>query len=180
MAYRKPVPSVLKFVYMPAEHGETRLSAGPVFSEFSRVLALDWGAKRVGMAISDPLGITAQGLSTMSRKNRERDLNHLKSVARKHNVTLILLGMPLQMDGTEGPHAEMIRSLAGELENRLGVEVRLWDERLTSVEAHRMFQEAGVSASKRRQSVDRIAAVLLLQNFLDSQPRRQASLEAAP
>jgi putative Holliday junction resolvase len=141
------------------------------FSEGFRVLAIDWGTKRVGLAVSDPLGYTAQGLPTMSRRNKQQDLNYLKSLARKHHVSLVLVGNPLQMDGSEGTQAEKARLFAKELEKHLSVEVRLWDERLTSMEAQRVLQDAGVTLEKRGLAVDRMAAVLLLQNFLDSQPR---------
>jgi putative pre-16S rRNA nuclease len=141
------------------------------YSEDSRVLALDWGEKRVGVAVSDPLGLTAQGLPTMSRRNRQRDLSFLKSLVHKYRVSLVLLGNPLQMDGTEGKQAGKMREVARDLEERLKCEVRLWDERLTSMEAHRVLHEAGVIPSRRGESVDRMAAVLLLQNFLDSHLR---------
>ena len=137
----------------------------------SRVLGLDWGGKKVGLAISDPLGLTAQGLPTLVRRNKQEDFNFLKMLARKHRISLIILGNPLNMNGVEGTQAEKIRSLAKELEHQLNIEVRLWDERLTSVEANRVLQEAGIAPTRRRQSVDRMAAVLLLQNFLDAQPR---------
>jgi putative Holliday junction resolvase len=143
----------------------------PTFSEDSRVLALDWGQKRVGVAISDPLGITAQGLTTMSRRNHQKDLNYLRSLVVKHRVSLVILGNPLQMNGSEGTQADKMKAVKKDLEENLEREVRLWDERLTSMEAHRVLSEAGVSQATRGQAVDRMAAVLLLQNFLDSQPR---------
>jgi putative Holliday junction resolvase len=165
--------------YMPSEPGGHDSFHSLALSDSSRILALDWGSKRVGLAISDPLGFTAQGLPTMSRKSKQRDINYLRSLVRKHHVSLVLLGNPLQMDGTEGSHTEMIRSVGEELQEELGVKVRLWDERLTSAEANRIFEEAGVSASKRRASVDRVAAVLLLQNFLESQSQKPRAPESA-
>jgi len=150
-------------------------------SEHSRVLALDWGEKRVGLAISDPFGITAQGLPTMSRRNKQQDFSYLKSLVQKHSVSVILIGNPLQMNGQEGTQAGKIHVVAKEIEHHLEIPVRLWDERLTSVEARRLMQDFGVSSRKKGKAVDRMAAVLLLQNFLDSLPR-PASLnaEAAP
>jgi len=153
---------------MSLSHEEEKAFAAPSLSENARVLALDWGSKRVGLALSDPLGLTAQGLPTLTRRNKQQDLNYLQSLARKHRVALVLLGKPLQMDGEEGTQAEKARLLAKVLEKHLNIEVRLWDERLTTVQAHRILLEAGVSPAKRNQSVDRMAAVLLLQNFLDS------------
>lgn len=134
-------------------------------------MALDWGDKRVGVAISDPLGLTAQGLTTMERRNRRQDINFLRSLVRKHNISLLLLGYPLNLSGAEGERAQRMRELAAELKEALKIEVRLWDERLTTVEAHRVMQDAGIRVGKRRGSVDRVAAALLLQEYLESQPR---------
>ena len=156
---------------MSIENREVGAFTARTFSEDSRVLALDWGVKRIGLALSGPLGFTAQGLSTLARRNKQQDLNYLKSLARKHCVSLVLVGNPLQMNGNEGTQAEKVRLFAKELEEHLNIEVRLWDERLTSMEAQRVLQDAGVTLAKRGKAVDRMAAVLLLQNFLDSQPR---------
>ncbi|MBI2816301.1 MAG: Holliday junction resolvase RuvX [Acidobacteria bacterium] len=159
---------------MPVQDGNGDQSNAEVaFSDQSRVMALDWGDKRVGVAISDPLGLTAQGLTTMERRNRKQDLSFLRSLVRKHNVSLILLGYPLNMSGTVGERAQRIRELANELKGALRVEVRLCDERLTTVEAHRVLQDAGIKAARRRESVDRVAAALLLQEFLDAQGRHR-------
>ena len=155
-------------MYLSADHERGLV---PALSEDSRVLGLDWGEKRVGVAISDPLGLTAQGLVTMSRRNRQKDMNYLRSLVAKHRVSLVVLGNPLQMNGSEGTQAEKMKAVKKDLEEHLEREVRLWDERLTSVEAHRVLSEAGVSQATRGQAVDRMAAVLLLQNFLDAQPR---------
>lgn len=165
--------AMLLLFFMAIGNGKEEVSTALSLSEDSRVLAIDWGAKRVGLAVSDPLGLTAQGLPTLSRRNKQQDLNYLKSLARKYRVSLILLGDPVQMNGIEGTQAEKARLLAKDLEQHLNLEVRLWDERLTSVEANRVLQDAGVKPAKRGKSVDRMAAILLLQNFLDSQPRPQ-------
>ena len=133
-----------------------------------RVLAIDWGARRMGLALSDPLGLTAQGLPTAERRNQREDMNFLKSLARRHEVSLILVGNPLNMDGSEGPASAQARAFAAELAQRAGVAVELWDERLTSVEAHAMLDAAGVDKVKRRGRVDQLAATILLQSFLDT------------
>lgn len=159
---------MIKDMYLGADE---KWPSTPALSENSRVLALDWGEKRVGVAISDPLGITAQGLTTMSRRNHQKDLSYLRSLVAKHSVSLVLLGNPLRMNGTEGTQADKMKAVKKDLEEHLEREVRLWDERLTSMEAHRVLSEAGVTQATRGQSVDRMAAVLLLQNFLDAQPR---------
>ena len=147
----------------------------PARSPDGRVLAIDLGARRIGLAVSDPLGLTAQGLPTMERRNKKQDLNFLRSLARRYEVSLILVGNPLNMNGSEGPQSAKARAFAKELGEHLGVAVQLWDERLTSVEAHRVLDETGAAKAKRGGRVDRLAAVLLLQNFLESRRGGSAS-----
>ena len=132
-----------------------------------RILALDVGEKRIGLAVSDPLGITAQGLEVLTRKNREADLARLVEVAREWGVQKIVVGMPRHMDGRLGSAAPKILELAQSLGEALGVEVVPWEERLTTVEAERVLIQADVSRKRRRQVVDQLAAVLILQNYLD-------------
>ncbi|MBI4463912.1 MAG: Holliday junction resolvase RuvX [Acidobacteria bacterium] len=135
----------------------------------SRVLAIDLGTRRIGLAVSDPLGLTAQGLATLERRNTRYDLDYLESLVRQYDVSLVLLGNPMNMDGSEGSQSAKARQFADQLSRSLKIEVRLWDERLTTVEANRILQESGMKTQRRIQAVDRLAAVLLLQNFLDSQ-----------
>jgi len=132
-----------------------------------RILALDVGEKRIGLAVSDPLGITAQGLEVLSRKDREADLAHILEVARKYRVQEIVVGLPRHMDGRPGKQAPEILDLAQSLGEALGVPVIPWEERLTSVEAERVLLKADVSRRRRRQVVDMLAAVLILQSYLD-------------
>lgn len=132
-----------------------------------RILALDVGEKRIGLAVSDPLGITAQGLGVLSRKDREADLAHILEVARKYRVQEIVVGLPRHMDGRPGKQAPEIMDLARSLGEALGVAVIPWEERLTSVEAERVLLKADVSRRRRRQVVDMLAAVLILQSYLD-------------
>ena len=131
------------------------------------------GERRIGLALSDPLGLTAQGLPTAERRNKREDLNFLKSLVRRHEVSLILVGNPLNMDGSESPQSAKARAFAAELTRQVAVAVELWDERLTSVEAHAMLDESGVEKGKRRGRVDQLAATILLQSFLDT-PRVQS------
>jgi putative Holliday junction resolvase len=133
-----------------------------------RILALDLGKKRVGIAVSDPLGMTAQGLPTYERRNRRADLDHITSLIREHAVEVTVVGLPLHMSGDNGRQAEHARHFAGALARHSGVQVALWDERLTTVEASRVLRESGVSLEKRKRAVDRLSAVLILQNYLDS------------
>jgi len=131
-------------------------------------LALDLGKKRIGLAVSDPLGITAQGLPNLVRINKRTDLAALAGMAREREVGLFLLGNPMNMRGTEGRQSAWVREFAGALERTTGLPVKLWDERLTSVEAGRVLRSSGIGIEKRAAAVDRLSAVILLQSYLDS------------
>jgi putative Holliday junction resolvase len=133
-----------------------------------RILALDLGKKRIGLALSDPLGITAQGLPTLQRTKIREDISALDSIARQHEVSFILMGYPLHMSGHEGRQAEYTREFAERLASYTGLEVRLWDERLTTVEAQRVLRDSGISIAKRAQAVDKLSAQILLQSYLAS------------
>lgn len=132
-----------------------------------RILALDVGSRRIGLAVSDPLGITAQGLETLQRKNKRTDLEKLEAVIRNYDVQEIVVGLPLRMSGAEGKQSEKMTAFAEELRQRFQIPVHLWDERLTSAQANRILREAELSIEKRKHAVDRMAAVLILQNFLE-------------
>ena len=134
----------------------------------ARILALDLGKKRIGMAISDPLGITAQGLPNLNRVNKRRDLAELERLTREREIGLVLMGNPKNMRGTEGRQSQWAREFAHDIETRIGLPVKLWDERLTSVEAGRVLRASGISIEKRAAAVDRLSAVILLQSYLDS------------
>ncbi|MFZ5448385.1 MAG: Holliday junction resolvase RuvX [Thermodesulfobacteriota bacterium] len=136
--------------------------------EAGRILCLDMGQKRIGLAVSDPLGITAQGLEVWIRRNREADLDHILQVARHYQVQRIVVGLPRHMDGRPGAAASGIMEFAGDLGEALGVEIIPWDERLTTAAAERLLIHADVSRKRRRQVVDQLAAVLILQSYLDS------------
>lgn len=136
----------------------------------ARILALDLGARRIGLAVSDPLGLTAQGLETLERRNRRHDLEALKHLAEQYEVGMILVGQPLHMSGRAGAQSEKAEAFAEDLRGHLGLEVRLWDERLTTAQAQRLLRSSGIGLEKRKRAVDRLAAVLLLQSYLDSLP----------
>jgi putative Holliday junction resolvase len=138
-----------------------------VNSEKPRILGLDVGEKRIGLAVSDPLGITAQGLEVLTRKDRESDLARLLEVGRKYGVRQIVVGLPRHMDGRPGKMAQDILELAQTLGEALDATVIPWDERLTSAEANRVLIQADVSRRRRRQVVDQMAAGLILQGYLD-------------
>ncbi len=135
-----------------------------------RILALDLGKRRIGLKaffLSDPLGITAQGLPTLQRTRIRDDIDALAELARDREVRLFLLGLPLHMTGKEGRQAEYTRDFAQRLEERTGIPVHFWDERLTTVEAQRVLKSSGISIAKRAQAVDQLAAQILLESFLD-------------
>ena len=134
----------------------------------SRVLALDLGKKRIGMALSDELGVTAQGLETLARTNIREDLARISQLAAEKSVSLILMGNPLHMSGREGRQAEYARDFGERLRAASGIPVEFWDERLTTVAAQRVLRESGISIEKRAKAVDRLAAVILLESYLDS------------
>ncbi|MCU1233830.1 MAG: Holliday junction resolvase YqgF [Candidatus Solibacter sp.] len=136
--------------------------------DLSRILALDLGKRRIGLAISDPLRITAQGLPNLVRTRIRDDLDALEQIVREREVGLILLGNPMNMKGTEGRQSVWVREFAIAAEKRTGVPVKLWDERLTSVEAGRVLRSSGISIEKRAAAVDRLSAMILLQSYLDS------------
>jgi putative Holliday junction resolvase len=133
-----------------------------------RILALDLGKKRIGLAISDELGITAQGLETLQRTTIREDLAYLAQLASNRNVSLILMGLPLHMSGDESRQAVYTRDFAARLEKATRLPVKLWDERMTSIQAERVLRESGISIEKRARAVDRLAAVILLESYLDS------------
>ncbi len=136
----------------------------------TRILALDLGKKRIGLAISDPLGLTAQGLPNLERTNKRTDLAALEQLARDREVGLFLMGNPMNMRGGEGRQSVWVREFAAALESQTKIPVKLWDERLTSVEAGRVLRASGISIEKRAKAVDRLSAVILLQSYLDSLP----------
>src|SRR5271165_1988232 len=133
-----------------------------------RVLGLDVGSRRIGVAVSDLLGITAQGLETLQRRNKRHDFAHLERVIRDYDVREIVVGLPLRMSGAEGTQSEKMRTFADELRRRFQLPVHLWDERLTSAEANRLLRETELSIEKRGKAVDRMAAVLILQAWMES------------
>jgi len=138
-----------------------------------RILALDVGAKRIGVAVSDPLGITAQGLETIQRQNKRKDLEALGRLLKDYEVREIVVGLPLRLSGAEGTQSEMMRRFASELESRFGVTVHLWDERWTSTEANRLLRETDLSIAKRGRAVDRMAAILILQSWMEARGRQK-------
>ena len=134
-----------------------------------RYLALDVGDKTIGLAVSDPLGLTAQGIETIRRKSIKEDLKYLGDIISSYEIRGIVVGLPKNMNGTEGERCEMVRSFATKISNKYpDVDLKFWDERLTTVAAERLLIEADVSRKKRKKVIDKMAAVNILQGFLDS------------
>jgi putative Holliday junction resolvase len=133
----------------------------------ARILAIDFGTKRMGLAVSDALGLTAQGLPTLQRTRIVDDLARLRSLVEEYSVEKVLVGNPLGHSGGATSMSQLAAEFAEKLRRRLPCPVEMHDERMTSVEANRTLREAGLSVGKRQRAVDRVAAVLLLQSYLD-------------
>jgi putative Holliday junction resolvase len=136
------------------------------------VLGLDVGSKTIGMAVSDLLGITAQGLTTMRRQNKRLDFGQLQKVISEYNVTEIVVGYPLRMSGAEGIQSDKMKLFAEELHKKFKLPVHLCDERLTSAQANRVLRDSEMSIKRRGEVVDRLAAVLILQSWMDMRGSR--------
>jgi putative holliday junction resolvase len=144
-----------------------------------RLMGLDVGDRRIGVAVSDDLGIRAQPILTLTRQNRRQDLRSLARLLRKQGCSEIIVGNPLYMSGDLSPQAIKAQSFAQALREETGVPVHLWDERLSTTEAHRHLDLAGRKPGARRAVIDQLAAVLILQSFLDAR-RANGSSHPAP
>ncbi|MFC1805701.1 Holliday junction resolvase RuvX [Planctomycetota bacterium] len=134
-----------------------------------RILGIDYGDRRVGLAVSDDGGLIASGLPTFQRKGNDRPLiDHVRRLVEQYEVERIVVGLPLNMDGSIGPRARLTIEFANRLRNALGLEVVTWDERLTSEQADRLMLAADLSRAKRKKQRDRVAAHLILQSYLDA------------
>jgi putative Holliday junction resolvase len=141
-----------------------------------RIIGFDVGDRRIGLAISDPLGYTAQPLFTLHRTNRRADMKWLARVLRKHAVTEAVVGNPLYMSGDQSPQAAKAQAFAEDLRTEFGLTVHLWDERLTTTQAHRHLDDAGHAAIGRKGIIDQVAAVLILQSFLEARASQRSRL----
>ncbi|HBQ25120.1 MAG TPA: Holliday junction resolvase RuvX, partial [Syntrophomonas sp.] len=134
-----------------------------------RIMGLDVGEKRIGIAISDPMGWTAQGHSVLQRSVLEIDIKNINQLCQEYEVEIIVIGLPRNMDGSIGPKALEVQEFAQLLENSLGINIAYWDERLTTKSAERVLIEADLSRRRRKQVIDKMAAVYILQAYLDKQ-----------
>ncbi|MDQ0148107.1 Holliday junction resolvase RuvX [Eubacterium multiforme] len=132
-----------------------------------RILGLDVGQKTIGVAISDPLGYTAQGITTIRRTKKVSDVEEVKRICNEYSVETIVVGLPKNMDGSIGFAGEKIQEFSELLKGSIDLEIVFWDERLTTVAAHRAMLEADLSRGKRKKIVDKVAATYILQGYLD-------------
>ncbi|NLK52632.1 MAG: Holliday junction resolvase RuvX [Syntrophomonadaceae bacterium] len=132
-----------------------------------RILGLDVGSQTIGIAVSDPLGWTAQGLKTWRRSDLREDFEEMKRLVQQYAVERLVVGLPRNMNGSLGPAAVEVQKFAEQLSQELGLEVVLWDERLSTVASERILLEGNVSRRKRKKVIDKMAAVLILQGYLD-------------
>ena len=145
----------------------------PELPPVTRILAVDYGSRRIGLAVTDELGVTAQGLPTLHCTTKRNDFDHLRRTIKQYHVAEIVVGLPLRMSGDPGTQSEKAEAFAAELRGRFKLRVHLFDERLTSVEANRVLDQADISDRRRKQVVDQLAAVLILQAFLESRASRR-------
>mgnify|MGYP000900619776 CR=1 FL=1 len=134
-----------------------------------RVMGLDVGENTIGVAVSDPLGITAQGVTVIRRRGIKSDLAEIGKLAREYEVSKFVVGMPRRTDGSFGPEAEKVRAFGRKLEGELRLPVEYWDERFSTAAAERILLEGDVSRARRKQVIDKLAAVVILQAYLDGQ-----------
>ncbi|NLC76987.1 MAG: Holliday junction resolvase RuvX [Clostridia bacterium] len=137
-----------------------------------RTMGLDVGDKTIGVAVSDPLGLTAQGITTIKRAGEAEDLAELRQLAESYQVGLVVLGLPRNMNGTIGPQGEKVLAFKAQLEAALGLPVELQDERLTTVAAEKLLISADVSRARRKKVIDKMAAAVILQCYLDQCSRK--------
>jgi len=140
---------------------------------YLRKLGLDFGDKRIGVAVSDALGITAQGKGYISRTDLKKDLEIIKDYIKKYSIDEIVVGMPKNMDGSHGPRAKKTQEFVNFLKNNLEIPIKTWDERLSSKEAERVLIKADMSRKKRKEVIDKMAASLILDSYLKANNRRK-------
>ena len=136
--------------------------------EEGRILAIDPGTKRIGLAISDPLGISAQGLDSLGYESYEKLAQYLKGLIAEYSVIKIIVGLPLNLNGSSGPKAKEAVELADKLKDDFGIPIQTWDERLTSAQAERIMIQADTRRQKRKELRDKLSAQIILQSYLEA------------
>lgn len=132
-----------------------------------RILALDFGKKRIGVAVSDALNIIAQSVGTIERKGIKNDFKKIHNLLQEYNAVKLIVGLPLNMNGSAGESAKLATDFVSELKKEIDISIEMIDERLTTAQGERIFLEADISRKKRKKNIDKIAAQLILQNYLD-------------
>src|SRR5271155_916051 len=163
-----------EYTQSPADEREADSNEAQSTKLVRRIAAFDVGDRRIGVAVSDPLGYTAQPLFTLHRTNPRADMKSVARVLRKHAATEAVVGNPLYMSGDQSPQAAKAQAFAEELRAEFGLTVHLWDERLTTTQAHRHLDDAGHAAMGRKGIIDQVAAVLILQSFLEARANERA------
>ena len=143
----------------------------------TRILALDYGTKRIGVALSDELGWTAQPLETLERRTLDRDFAHIQQLVNEHDVREVVIGLPLRLNGEEGPAVQAVHLFVDRLGEVLSVPIVMWDERMTTRSAEELLIAVDVSRKKRKGVVDRVAAAILLQSYLEAKAASTSSGE---
>ena len=138
-----------------------------------RIMGLDLGSKTIGVAVSDPLYITAQVLTSLRRTTLAKDLDAIEGLVAEHQIQELVIGLPINMDGSRGGAVDQVETFIGQLGARLAIRIIPWDERLSTVAAERILLEGDLSRAKRRKVIDRLSAAIILQGYLDSRPRRR-------
>lgn len=133
-----------------------------------RILALDVGEKNIGLAISDKLGLIAQGLPTLKHQTKDEDISAIANILKDHHITEVIVGIPVNLDGSLGKKAQEVAVFLEDLKKKITLPIKVWDERFTSVQAEKVLLEAGLSRKKRKGKIDQLAARLILQNYLDA------------
>lgn len=142
-----------------------------------RTLALDVGERRVGVAVSDPLGLLARPLDVITRRSKREDFEAIARLVEEQEASRVVVGHPLSMDGQPGPQAQRVERYAAALAEHLDVPVILWDERLSTVEAERLLRESGETSREFRSRVDAVAAAVILQSYLDAAEERERTVD---
>lgn len=132
-----------------------------------RILGLDVGDKTIGVAVSDPLGITAQGITTIRRSSLDNDISQIKDIIKEYNVSKIVVGLPKNMNNSLGTQGQKVMKFAGKLKRRLNLDIEYEDERLTTVMAEKILIQGDLTRSKRKKVIDKVAATYILQSYLD-------------
>jgi putative holliday junction resolvase len=145
-----------------------------------RILAIDYGEKRIGLAVSDEMGITARGISVIERKSRQADLDAIAAAVSEHGAGAIVVGYPLRLDGSAGIQCGKVDRFIASLQEVTSVPVIAWDETLSTKEAEELMRKAGVKRKKKRGMVDRIAAAVILQDYLNQKARRGGGSTPGP